>query len=98
MSKAVYVYSGLNLTKAKNAPVPKWLSLGADHSLVAGTEQVSADEFRVTVTFSFTPGGDHYDFAWTMCLMDAVAEDGIGLPGHHGCGDPHVPYSASYLG
>jgi hypothetical protein len=98
MSKTVYVYSSLNLAKTKNAPVPKWLSLGADHSLVAGTEQVSADEFRVTVTFSFTPGSDHYDFGWNICLKDAVAEDGIGLPGHHGCGDPRVPYSASYLG
>jgi serine/threonine protein kinase len=98
MSKKVYVYSGLNLTKTGNAPVPKWLSLGADKSDVVGTEQVSADEFSATVTFSFTRGSDSYDLAWNMCLKDAVAQDGIGLPGHHGCGDPRVLYSAPYLG
>jgi hypothetical protein len=99
MSKTPSIYFGLSLAKTRKAPAPKWLSLGAGHSLVAGTEQVSADEFRMTVTFSFTHGSDHYiDFAWNICLKDAEAEDGIGLPGHHGCGDPRVLFSATYLG
>jgi serine/threonine-protein kinase len=99
MSKTPYMYFGLNLTKTGKAPEPKWLSLGAGHSLVVGTQQVSADEFQIATAFSFTVGRHHsYDFSWNICLKDSEAEDGIGLPGHHGCGDPRIPYSATYLG
>jgi serine/threonine-protein kinase len=98
MSKTVYVYSALNLAKTKHAPVPQWLSLWANHGTAAGTQPVPPQEFLVTATFSFTPGSDHYDFAWNICTKDTVAEDGIGLPGHHGCGDKRIPYSTSYLG
>ena len=98
MSKAPQLYFGLNFAKTGQAPVPKWLSLGANHSLVAGKVKLSATEFFVNVTFSYSPGGHHYNLGWNVCLKDAVAEDGIGLPGHHGCGDPRVLYSAPYLG
>ncbi len=99
MSKPRYLYFGLNLAKTIAAPpTPKWLSLGAGHGLVIKSQRISADQFIETVTFSFTVGNDAYHWASTMCLKDAEAEDGIGLPGHHGCGDQRVLYSASYLG
>ena len=35
---------------------------------------------------------------WTTCSKDTEAADGIGLPGHHGCGAERVLSSAPYLG
>jgi serine/threonine protein kinase len=100
MSKMQYAYFGLNLSKIeKNVPPPpQSISLGADHSIVTGTKQISANQFEVTVTLSFTRNNNSYYLAWGVCDKDTVATDGIGLPGHHGCGDKRVPYPPSYLG
>ena len=62
------------------------------------TSESRADEFTQTVTFSFRIGDDAYYWDWNSCIKDTEPEDGIGLPGHHGCGDPRVLDSASYLG
>jgi hypothetical protein len=32
------------------------------------------------------------------CTKDTESKDGMGLPGHHGCGNKHVPSTALYLG
>jgi Protein kinase domain len=98
MSKPLYLYFGLNLAPVKAPPTPKWLYLRAGHGRVIASQRLSADQFIETVTFSFTVGHSAYHWAWTMCPKDTEAEDGIGLPGHHGCGDQRVLYSASYLG
>jgi serine/threonine protein kinase len=99
MSKTPQVYFGINLSKTqKNVPPPRWMSLGAGHSHVVGMDQISADQFSVTVTFTYTTGNENADLAWGVCDKDTVAIDGIGLPGHHGCGDQRVPYPTGYLG
>jgi serine/threonine-protein kinase len=99
ISKAPYPYFGLNLAPTGTPAVPEWLSLRGGHSHFIGSQQLSADEFIETVTFSPDIGHhDAYHWAWTMCFKDTEAEDGIGLPGHHGCGDQRVLSSASYLG
>lgn len=41
---------------------------------------------------------DGYAWNWNTCSKDTEAEDGIGLPGNHGCGSKSVPASAVYLG
>jgi serine/threonine protein kinase len=98
-SETQFVYSGLNLSKSKKIPpAPKWLTLGAEHGTVAGTQQNSATGFFTTVTFSFTAGHESDNWAYAVCLKDSVTTDGIGLPGHHGCGDQRVPYPTGYLG
>lgn len=98
MSKTPYVYFAVSTTKGTNIPpAPKSLSLGAGHSAIAGTQQESATEFAITVTFSFTVGHDSSKSAFAVCLKDTVTTDGIGLPGHHGCGDKQVPYPSAYL-
>ena len=43
-------------------------------------------------------GNDAYAWNWNTCSKDTEAEDGIGLPGNHGCGSKSVPASAVYLG
>ena len=50
------------------------------------------------ITFSFRIGNDAYDWDWDACSKDTEAEDGIGLPGHHGCGDERILDSAPYVG
>jgi hypothetical protein len=38
-------------------------------------------------------------YVWEICTKDTEARDGLGLPGHHHCGDRSVRYSAQgYIG
>jgi hypothetical protein len=91
ISKHVYLYLGFN----NGSTPPKWLLLGAGDSHVTTPHRISATEFSMTITFTFSGNNG----AWTQtCVRDTEAKDGIGLPGHHGCGDQRIPYSASYLG
>jgi serine/threonine-protein kinase len=98
MSKTPYVYFAVNLKPGKKTPpAPTSLSLGAGRATVVGTQQESANEFAITVTFTYTVGTDKWQAAFAVCLNDTVTADGIGLPGHHGCGDKQVPYPSVYL-
>jgi hypothetical protein len=100
MSKTPYVYFASNVSPKAQPPEPHWVSLGAGHGRVAGTQRISADQFVRTVTFTYTVGGQHDHYAWDslVCTKDSVAADGIGLPGHHGCGDQRLRYSLPYFG
>ena len=98
MSKPEYLYFGINLAPTNEPPLPQWVLLGAGNGQATAPRRISADEFSFTVTFSFQIGSDAYHFAWRSCTKATEAEDGIGLPGHNGCGDARVLYSASYLG
>jgi serine/threonine protein kinase len=98
MSKPWYPYFGLNLAPSKEPAPPQWLLLGAGNGHVTASRRISADQFSNTVTFSFQIGNDAYHWDWTTCIADSEAKDGIGLPGHHGCGDERIPESTTYLG
>jgi hypothetical protein len=98
MSKPLYLYFGLNISPSKVPPAPKWVLLGTGNGHVTAPRRISADEFSQTVTFSFQIGNDAYSWNWASCTKDTEAEDGIGLPGHHGCGDARVLESANYVG
>ena len=97
ISKPSYVYFGLNLAPSVEPGIPQTLLLGGGNVHVT-VQRVSADEFSDTLTFSFQIGNDAYHWAWAWCTRDSEAADGIGLPGHHGCGDASVPQSQSYFG
>jgi hypothetical protein len=43
------------------------------------------------------PAGQPFHFTFATCFRDAEALDGVGLPGHHHCGDP-VLTRAEFLG
>ncbi len=98
MSKPWYAYFGVHLSSGKEPPPPQWLTLGAGSGHFAAARRIAADEFSETVTFSFRIGNDAYNWEWTTCSEDTEAADGIGLPGHHGCGAEQVLSSAPYLG
>jgi hypothetical protein len=98
MSKHMYPYFGLRLGSAGVPPAPKWLYLNAGHATLAPPRRLSASEFEQTLKYSFTIGDHASNWRWTSCLKDTVSTDGLGLPGHHGCGASRVLRTAQYLG
>jgi Protein kinase domain len=98
ISKPWYLYFNISLSPGKVPPAPATLLLGAGGARVTASRRISADEFERTITFSFRVGNDAYNWNWTSCNKDTEAEDGIGLPGQHGCGDRSVLAAAVYLG
>jgi serine/threonine-protein kinase len=98
LAKPWYLYLGLNLAPVKEPSAPHWYVLGAGNGQVTGTHRVSADEFSVTMTYSFQVGNNAYNWDWFACTRDSVAQDGIGLPGDHGCGAARVPSGDDYVG
>jgi hypothetical protein len=98
MSETVYAYFKLNLSAGKVPAAPTVLQLSAGDPQVSAPQRVSADEYEFTITYVFQVGNDAYNWSSTWCTKDIEATDGIGLPGHHGCGDPTVPAAANYLG
>jgi len=100
MSKKLYVYFGININKnsAKSPAAPGTLTLGAGDPSVT-TRRVSATMFDEIINFSYQiPANSTSTQTWDVCYQDSVAADGIGLPGHHGCGDQSISASAYYLG
>jgi hypothetical protein len=98
ISKPVYAYLGLSLAKSGTPARPPGLELGAGHAHVS-TKLISATEYQITVTFTFSVGKTGgYNWAWNVCTKDTEAEDGIGLPGSHGCGAKTIPSQINYLG
>jgi serine/threonine protein kinase len=91
-------YFALNLAPSKAPAAPTVLALDAGGAQVTKSQRVSATEFDLTISFSFTIGNDGYSWNDTACSQDIEARDGVGLPGRHGCGSRHVLTSAAYLG
>ena len=98
ISKQLYVYFAVNFSPSGEPGVPALLQLGAGDPLVTAPLRISADEYQQSVTFTFQAGNDGWHAAFNACIKDTEAEDGIGLPGHHGCGNAQVPYPGGYLG
>jgi hypothetical protein len=52
--------------------------------------------FKVVYTVHFPLGA--FRFSYEACSRDAESADGVGLPGHHHCGDATIKRGAEYLG
>jgi hypothetical protein len=98
MSQHLYPYFGLRLGASATPPPPKWLYLNAGHASVSNPRRISASEFEQTLKLSFTIGNHSYYWNSTACWKDSVSKDGLGLPGHHGCGASRILRTFSYLG
>ena len=100
LAKRWYTYFGLTLSKSATLPKgPAMLQLGAGTPKIGTPRRVSADEYAVTVTFSFPIGKKGANtWFWAACAPDSETADGIGLPGAHGCGAKAIPAAHSYLG
>ena len=77
--------------------------LPADYTLSAGATETSArrvgaGEYERTMTWHIRLRYSITIWRTIACTKDTEQRDGMGLPGHHGCGNRHVSRSASYLG
>ncbi len=97
ITKHWYFYFGLSLSPTKAPPPPKFLTLDT-HATISAPVPGGARRYTRTISFSFRIGRDGYDWAWNECTRDTEATDGLGLPGHHGCGAPRISSSTVYLG
>lgn len=100
LAKRWYTYFGLTLSKSATLPKgPAVLQLGAGSPKISAPRRISADEYAVTVAFSFPIGKKGANtWFWAACAPDSETADGIGLPGAHGCGAKAIPAVHSYLG
>jgi len=98
LAKPWYVYFAVNLAPVKIPPPPQTLMLGAGNGQVTAPHRIAANEFGVTITFTFRIGNNASIWNWFACTKENLAEDGIGLPGDHGCGAASMAVSADYTG
>ncbi len=93
-----FLYSGLRLGRPGHIPpLPRFLTL-ARHARASKARRGHADEFRVTLRFTFNIGGNSYRLAMNYCTRDTLSADGLGLPRHHACGNRRIKLHAGYLG
>jgi hypothetical protein len=97
MSEFVYTYFAIN--NGSNV-TPDILQLGAGNPVVSTPHQISNDEYRFTLTFSYSIDPESYEATWRHCTKSMEEEDGIGLPGSgsYGCGSQTIQGSATYFG
>jgi serine/threonine protein kinase len=98
MAKRWYTYFNLVLAPVVEPAPPTLLLLGHGNPVVDPSTQIAPNEFQFIVTFSFTIGSNAYYWRWTKCAKDTEAQDGIGLPGSHGCGAATTNANQGYLG
>jgi hypothetical protein len=77
--------------------VPKDYTLSKT-ATVSKARKISSGEYVQTFTYFFTLRHGKANPEFQACVKDTESVDGMGLPGHHGCGDKHVSRSAIYLG
>jgi serine/threonine protein kinase len=100
MAERVYPYFGISYAASGAASLPATLALGAGDAVVGSPQQVSADEYQFTLTFSFSTNNESWEASWHNCTLSVEAQDGIGLPGggDYGCGSPTIPETEAYIG
>ena len=65
---------------------------------VSKARKINSGEYVQTFTYYFTLRHGKANPAFQACVKDTESVDGMGLPGHHGCGAKHFSRSVIYLG
>jgi hypothetical protein len=93
-----YLYLGVNRSyRTPSKTPPQYLTL-SKASTASKAKRISATAYYVTFTFRIPLYGKNVRWFPDACTKDSVTKDGLGLPGHHGCGAKKVRSDASYLG
>jgi hypothetical protein len=92
-----YLYSRLRLAAHREPAPPKELRLNTN-ATASKPVKLHSYEFVVTLRYKFRIGNHGYRWRVNFCTKDAVNTDGIGLPGHHACGNKWISAARSYLG
>jgi hypothetical protein len=97
-AKHWYLYAGLRLAPHRTPPAPRTLTLSRT-ATASGPQRKHLYQFVISLRYRFRIGR-HDGFSWRVnfCTRDSEATDGLGLPGHHGCGDKRISARTSYLG
>jgi hypothetical protein len=96
--KHVYLYLAIGKERGTKAVLPKDYTL-SKASTASKAKRVNSGEFEETLKF-VVPLTYGKKTVWlpNACSKDAVTKDGLGLPGHHGCGNKHIPTNSIYIG
>jgi hypothetical protein len=96
--KHFYLYLAVGRSRTKPKPaIPAFFTLAAGKA--SALHRVRANDFVTTLTYRI--GYDGYNFMrWhqAFCTKDNERRDGLGLPGHHGCGTRRFKDTVVYLG
>jgi hypothetical protein len=97
-AKHWYLYLGLRLSSWRTPPAPRFLGLDTT-ATASAPKRRHLWQFEVTLHYKFRIGRkDGYTWRVNFCTRDSVTTDGLGLPGHHGCGDKRISATTGYLG
>lgn len=95
--KHVYLYLAIGELRGSTPHLPRDYTLStASHASKA--RRVNSGEYVETLTFIVPIRNSRTIWVPNACAKDTESTDGLGLPGHHGCGNLRVPRSAIYLG
>lgn len=86
----VYFYYGQN--NASSVPLSTLRLVKRTAPNIHGQDLSTSVSYRVLF-----PAGEPVRFNFALCVKDAESKDGVGLPGHHHCGDARVKLG-EYLG
>jgi serine/threonine protein kinase len=100
LSQHIYTYFAVNYANPEEPPSPTTLALGAGDPTVSTPEQISADQYQFTLTFSFSSENEGWHSAYRHCTVSVEAQDGVGLPGggDYGCAAATLQDSDDYIG
>jgi hypothetical protein len=97
-AKRWYPYFAISFSTVGTPAAPKYVTLDRS-ATVSAAKRLGSTEYEVTVRYVYNVGPTRgFHWAWDMCDRDLYLTDGIGLPGHHGCGDQRLPVVFKYLG
>jgi hypothetical protein len=77
--------------------LPKYLTLDK-RATASSPKKVNSGEFYRTFSYSFRLRHSNPNPVPVECVKDTESTDGLGLPGHHGCGTKRIRTTIHYLG
>lgn len=97
-AKRWYLYYALD-TKLSQGKLPAAVVLTKNGSTTRA-RKISSTEYEVTITIRFVTKLKHpaRDIFGESCTKDTESKDGMGLPGHHGCGAKKITSKQIYVG
>lgn len=99
MQKQLYLYAAHSVDPNSTPGRPPTVQLGGDNvQVTTPPQQISDTEYTFTLQSSYQiDSGEHSSTLIFWCSKDTEAQDGMGLPGDHSCGDTTIS-ATGYFG
>ena len=95
--KAKHQYLYLSLPAAPGGVKPKPTTFHLVPATVSAPT-VRGEHVTFKIAITYPEPVQRYWWYWISCTKDTLAKDGVGLPGHHGCGNSTLAPSTVYVG